>query len=108
MLHQVIILQYIQSFLLAFPVISAYYDKRLSGSPGNFQGLVLANHLFYKAFQVVSKSIYAYGIHIITIMYGISVQLYNKDPNKAKQNRPLKSAGWTSHKALGLCWRRYE
>ena len=43
-----------------------------------------ANHLFYKAFQVVSKFVYTDRVHNCTFMYGVSVPVYVKRPNKAK------------------------
>lgn len=85
LLHQVTILQDRQCFLLTLPVFGAQNDKGLASSAGNFQRLVSANYLFYKTFQVISELIYAYGIHIFAIMYGVSVQLYDKGLGKANQ-----------------------
>ena len=76
LLHQVTVLQNRQRFLFTLPVFGAQNDKGLACSAGNLQGLMSANYLFYKTFQVIAKLVYAYGIHMLTIVYGNSVQLY--------------------------------
>src|SRR5690606_6164555 len=57
------VLEYVQSLLFSFPVVGTQYDKSFAGSSGYFKGFVPTNYLFYKAFQVVSKFIYANGVH---------------------------------------------
>jgi hypothetical protein len=106
LLHQIPILEYMQGFLLPLPIIGAQNDKCLTGTSRYFKRLMPTNHLFYNAFQVISKLVYTNGIHKITGMYGNAVQLYIKSPNKAKHNCPCKKRmGWTSL-SRGLCWRR--
>jgi hypothetical protein len=71
-------------FLFSLPVIGAHYNESLSGSSSYLEWLMSANHLFYKAFQVVSKFVYTDRVHNSTFMYGVSVPVYVKRPNKAK------------------------
>jgi hypothetical protein len=107
LLHEVFALEHMKRFLLPIPVIGAHNHKGLACPPGYLERLMSVNHLFYKAFQVVSKFVYADCVHKVAFMYGNSVQLYRKCPSKAKQRdpffveppAPLQMVAW---------WRRYE
>ena len=85
--HQTTVLQYVQRFLLAFPVFGADYHKVLAGASRDSKGLMPANALFYKLFQVVPELVYAYCFHRHHhFMYGNAVRVYFSSPNNHKQS----------------------
>jgi hypothetical protein len=61
--HEATVLKYIQRFLIPFPVFCAYYDKISAATAGHAQWDMLANHLFDKGFQAVSKLVHGCGVH---------------------------------------------
>ena len=86
LLREALALENMKRFLLSFPVVGAYYNESLSGSSSYLEWFMPANYLFYNALQVVSKFVYTYCIHDGTLMYGVSVQVCVKCPNKAKHS----------------------
>ena len=84
LLHEALALEYVQGFLLSLPVFSAHYNKRFTGSPSHFERFMPANDLFYNAFKVISKFVYADCVHKATFMYRIAVRIYTGSPGKAK------------------------
>jgi hypothetical protein len=93
-------------FLLSLPVVGAYYNESLTGSSSYLERFMPANHLFYNALQVVSKFVYTDCIHDGASMYGVSVQVYVKCPNKAKHSDSFFVAASPSLQSCP-CWRRY-
>lgn len=65
--HQAGILENKKRFLLSFPIFRANDHEIFPISAGYLYGQMLTNHLFYKAFQVISKLIDAYGVHFCSL-----------------------------------------
>ncbi len=84
LLHEILVLEHVEGFLFSLPVLSADYHESLSGSSRYFERLVPANYLLYNTFKVIPEFVYANCVHNGTFMYGFSVQVYEKSPNKTK------------------------
>lgn len=105
LLHETLTLENVKGFLFLLPVVGAHHNESLSGSSSNLERLMSANHLLYNALQVVSEFVYTDRIHNGTLMYGISVQVYVKSPNKAKHSDSFFVAASPSLQSRA-CWRR--
>jgi hypothetical protein len=112
--HQVGILQYIQVFLLSFPIIGTNYYKILSSSASDFERLMAYNYLFYKSFQVVPEFIHTNDIHIYHQLYGLSVHNSVKALTRLANRTSASCIGFYKKTAKtnpahdNRCWRRYS
>ncbi|SEQ54606.1 hypothetical protein SAMN05421693_1581, partial [Ectothiorhodospira magna] len=70
----------------------AHNHKGLTCSSSHLKGLMPANCLLYKGFQIVPEFVYADCIHDLSLVYGNSVQFYSKGPNKAKHSDSFSAA----------------
>ena len=105
LLHEALTLEHVKRFLLPLPVVGAHHYKSFSRPPGYLERLVTANYLFYNAFQVVSEFVYADCVHKATFVYGNTVQLYTRSPNKARQRDPF-FVEPPAPLQMVACWRR--
>ena len=62
--HKAGVLEHIQGFLVTFPILCAHYHEIRARAARYAKRRMVANHLFYKAFQAISEFVYSRAIHL--------------------------------------------